>query len=56
MRALAQPPTLQRNIAHYQKIVVALHETIKIMNQIDETIEAHGGSPAAFTTESPKEV
>ena len=33
------------DIEHYQKIVVALSETIKIMGQIDETIDAHGGWP-----------
>ncbi|MGA7324783.1 MAG: type ISP restriction/modification enzyme [Rhodomicrobium sp.] len=35
-------------IAHYQKIVVALSETIRIMNAIDEVIDAHGGWPSAF--------
>jgi len=33
------------DIEHYHKIVVAINETIKIMNQIDEVIEAHGGWP-----------
>lgn len=42
------------DIAHYQKIVVALGETIKIMAQIDETIEAHGGWPGAFITDPKK--
>ena len=36
------------DIAHYQKIVVALSETIRIMAEIDEVIEAHGGWPEAF--------
>ena len=40
------------DIAHYQKIVVALSETIRIMAEIDEVIEAHGGWPDAFQTES----
>ena len=40
------------DIAHYQKIVVALSETIRIMTEIDEVIEAHGGWPAAFHTAS----
>lgn len=35
-------------IAHYQKIVVALNETIHIMGEIDQVIEAHGGWPVAF--------
>ena len=40
------------DIAHYQKIVVALNETIRIMAEIDEVIEAHGGWPDTFQTES----
>jgi predicted helicase len=35
----------EEEIAHYQKIVVALKETIQIMNEIDKVIEAHGGWP-----------
>ena len=37
------------DIAHYQKIVVALHETIRLMKEIDEVIEKHGGWPGAFS-------
>jgi hypothetical protein len=33
---------------HYQKIVVALSETIRIMSEIDQAIENHGGWPGAF--------
>ncbi len=40
------------DVAHYQKIVVALSETIRIMVEIDEVIEAHGGWPDAFQTGS----
>ena len=40
------------DIAHYQKIVVTLNETIRIMAEIDEVIEAHGGWPDAFQTGS----
>ena len=36
------------DIEHYQKIVVAISETIRIMGEIDEVIEAHGGWPGAF--------
>ena len=36
------------DVEHYQKIVVALSETIRIMAEIDEVIEAHGGWPGAF--------
>ena len=38
------------DIAHYQKIVVALNETIRIMGEIDEVIEEQGGWPDAFAT------
>ena len=40
------------DIAHYHKIVVALNETIRIMAEIDDVIEAHGGWPDAFLTAS----
>ena len=33
------------DIAHYQKVVVAINETIKIMGEIDKVIEEHGGLP-----------
>jgi hypothetical protein len=36
------------DLAHYQKIVVALAETIRLMAEIDEVIEEHGGWPGAF--------
>ena len=36
------------DIAHYHKIVIALTETIRLMAEIDETINAHGGWPGAF--------
>jgi len=42
------------DIAHYQKIVVALSETIRLMKEIDQTIEKHGGWPGAFVTEPQK--
>ena len=40
------------DVGHYQKIVVALNETIRIMAEIDEVIEARGGWPDAFQTGS----
>jgi hypothetical protein len=40
------------DIAHYQKIVVALSETIRLMKEIDEVIEQHRGWPGAFSTSS----
>ena len=38
----------KEDIAHYHKIVVALSETIRLMKEIDEVIEKHGGWPGAF--------
>ena len=34
---------------HYQRIVVALNKTIRLMGEIDRVIEAQGGWPAAFS-------
>ncbi len=36
---------------HYQRIVVALNETTRLMGEIDKVIEAKGGWPAAFSVE-----
>lgn len=36
------------DIAHYQKIVVALSETIRLMQEIDAVIDQYGGWPGAF--------
>ena len=35
-------------ITHYQEIVVAIAETIRLMAEIDLVIEEHGGWPGAF--------
>ena len=35
----------EEEIEHYQKVVVALNETIRIMEEIDGVIEVHGGWP-----------
>jgi len=40
------------DLAHYQKIVVALAETIRLMAEIDEVIEKHGGWPGAFAAKA----
>ena len=37
------------DVAHYQMIVAAVGETIRIMGEIDEVIEDRGGWPDAFT-------
>ena len=42
----------EEDIDHYQKIVVALSEMIRIMGEIDEVIEEHGGWPKAFQSAS----
>jgi hypothetical protein len=39
------------DINHYQRIVVALHETIRLMGAIDAVINQHGGWPDAFMVE-----
>jgi hypothetical protein len=36
------------DIAHYQKVIVALGETIRLMAEIDKVIARHGGWPGAF--------
>jgi len=36
------------DIQHYHRVVVALHETIRLMAEIDKVIDAHGGWPDAF--------
>jgi hypothetical protein len=42
----------KKDIIHYQKIVVALNETIRLMKEIDDVIEKHGGWPEAFNIAS----
>jgi hypothetical protein len=33
------------DIAHYQRVVVALSETIRLMGEVDAVIESAGGWP-----------
>jgi predicted helicase len=40
------------DITHYNKMVVALAETIRLMKEIDEVIEQHGGWPGALQARS----
>jgi predicted helicase len=42
------------DIAHYYKIVVALNETIRLMREIDEVINQHGGWPGAFVIQAKR--
>ena len=39
------------DIEHYQKIIVAINETIRLQAEIDEVIDEHGGWPGAFVTD-----
>ncbi len=41
------------DLDHYHRIVVALSETIRLMSEIDQVIEKHGGWPGAFQKEKP---
>jgi len=38
----------KEDVIHYQRIVGALAETMRIMKEIDEVIDQHGGWPGAF--------
>jgi predicted helicase len=38
----------EADIRHYEKMLFAMEETMRIMGEIDEVIEEHGGWPAAF--------
>ncbi len=53
MSGAREPALSDENIAHYQKIVVALNETIRLMAEIDKVIEQHGGWPGPFATPEP---
>jgi hypothetical protein len=39
----------KEDITHYQKVVVALSETIRLMKEVDTVIDKHGGWPGAFS-------
>lgn len=39
---------LKGDIDHYQKVIVALSETIRLMNEVDIVIDQHGGWSRAF--------
>ena len=43
-------PLSKDDLTHYQKIVLALSETIRLMCEIDKIIETHGGWPGAFSS------
>jgi hypothetical protein len=44
----------QQDITHYQRVVVALHETIRLMGEIDAVIGEHGGWPLPGSQDAPE--
>lgn len=40
----------QDDIDHYQKVIMAISGTIRLMSEIDKVIDSHGGWPGAFAT------
>lgn len=36
------------DVAHYERIVASIAETIRLMQEVDDVIERHGGWPGAF--------
>ena len=38
------------DLAHYAKIVTALHHMIRLMGEVDAAVDRHGGWPGAFRT------
>jgi len=40
------------DLTHYQRMVVSLSETIRLMAEIDDVIEQYGGWPGAFSEKS----
>jgi hypothetical protein len=45
-----------QEIEHYQKIVVTLAETVRVMSEIDGVIERAGGWPGAFLGRSSQQL
>ena len=41
-------PLSDSDVAHYQKMIVAVAETVRIMPEIDKLVANHGGWPGAF--------
>ena len=44
----------EEDINHYQRVVVAINETIRLMAEIDRVIEEHGGWPLVGSQVTPK--
>ncbi|MBR1003621.1 MULTISPECIES: type ISP restriction/modification enzyme [Bradyrhizobium] len=49
-------PLSKKDIDHFQRIVVAIAETIQLTPQIDATIDLYGGWPEAFQSRAPSRV
>lgn len=43
----------EEDILHYRRLVTAITETRRLMTEIDQVIEVHGGWPGAFDVQSP---
>jgi hypothetical protein len=41
----------QDDITHYQRIIAAISETIRLMAEIDNAVDVHGGWPGAFASD-----
>ncbi|MFA9401300.1 MAG: hypothetical protein ACERKT_09380 [Acidobacteriota bacterium] len=41
-------PLTAEDLAQYHCIVIALRETVRIMREIDDAVDAHGGWPVSF--------
>jgi len=42
----------ESDIVHYQRVIVAIAETVRVMQDVDEVIGVHGGWPEAFRSEA----
>ena len=56
-RKKAKRSLSDEDITHYQRIIVALNETIRLMAEIDEVIDEHGGwpLPGSISSETERE-
>lgn len=48
LKILASKKMIRSDIAHCHKIVISFSETIRLIAEIDEVTETHGGWPGAF--------
>ena len=45
---------LAEEIAHYHRIVIALHEALRLMGETDLVVGEHGGWPGTFSGEGER--